>query len=545
METTPPPSAAASAPPSLDARLSTLETRLTSETKARELEMVRQEHRLVPAVGAWLQSVFARPFDAARFTASSQALVWCLVPSPATASISLISILGLLVALQANRLMTLQTDRMEEQNMLAEAQRRASLVIEATSLFEQIEKEKEIVREDAKARTEKPRACSDDNDTYCWHGQLFVPTEATMGRLAALTQALRPYRYLVVDPREAAQDCDDYQTAAWPTTLNDALFQTLLGTASQGLDADLVKATIEREIDSRTALDVPGALTRLKEWLESWLAPARMSARLSCLALSPERGQLLGSLHAARIDLSALAQRGATFELADLPDGSDLNGITLKGVNLSGARLRGAVFTHAALNHVNFEGADLSGASFQTACLAGNNFTGAQIETLGKQQISRLQLVGSVPLHFLPQHLSFDDQLDSLWVRYQRPSDGFDRFCATLNTLESRVSLQSDHPELAEQALVLAEHLRHHWLVEVTGANFIAGAALLRPDALDPGLAAVGLGKPSLLVDHKGTTVRIFALSNCPVLEPREPDAQAEALMATSLVDCRARLGLQ
>ena len=92
---------------------------------------------------------------------------------------------------------------------------------------------------------------------------------------------------------------------------------------------------------------------------------------------------------------------------------------------------------------------------------------------------------------------------------------------------------------------MLAKHLRQHWMVEVTGAHFIAGAALLRPDALDPHLAAVDPGKPSLSVDHKGTTVRIFALKNCPVEPPRQPDAQAETLMATSLADCRKRLGLQ
>ena len=136
-------------------------------------------------------------------------------PSPAAATISLVSILGLVVALQSNRLLMLQTAQMEEQNMLAEAQRRASLVIEATSVFEQIEREKEQVTK----RKASNRACTSDNVAHCWNRNLFVPTQATMGRLAALTQALRPYRYLVVEPNEAAEPCDAQNQPSAPIVI--------------------------------------------------------------------------------------------------------------------------------------------------------------------------------------------------------------------------------------------------------------------------------------------------------------------------------------
>lgn len=229
-----------------------------------------------------------------------------------------------------------------------------------------------------------------------------------------------------------------------------------------------------------------------------------------------------------------MAQRGATFKLADLPDQSNLHGIVLKGVNLRGASLRGAQCTKAVLRSVNLEGADLSGASLQTACLADNNFGGAQLEKLGKRTTGRLGLDGSVPLFFLPQHLSFGDQLDSVWVRYQSASDGFDRFCTTLNTLETRVSSDSIETLVAEQALVLSDHLRQHWVVVVTGAHWINGAALLRPDALARNLADVGLSKPSLSIARNGALVRVFAMSNCPARVERKPDAQADALWRRS-----------
>ncbi len=531
------------APPDVNvamvARLAAVEAKLAQESRARASEMAAQEHRLVPAAVGWLRVVFARPFDSERFVACSQALVWCLIPSPATVTISLVGVLGLVVALQANRFLMLQTERMEEQNMLAEAQRRSSLVIEATSLFEQIETEKAEVA----PTSEQAFACSDESTALCWNGPQFMPTEATMGRLAALTQALRPYRYLVVDAREAAQPCDAQGEGTGPATISNALFAQLLATSSLSLGRETALTVIERELENRAAVSLPGPLEATWQWLSERIAPAKTAARLSCLALSPERGQLLGSLHAARIDLSALAQRGATFELADLPDQSNLHGIVLKGVKLNGARLRGAMFTGAVLRSVDFQGADLSGASFQTACLTGNNFGGAQLEMLGKNAMPRVRLEGSVPLFFLPQHLSVDDQLDGIWVRYQNPSDGFDRFCSTLNTLETRVSAASTEPLIAEQALVLREHLRQHWVVEVTGANWISGAALLRPDALARSLADVGLGKASLSIERNGAKVRIFAMSNCPVLEARAPDARADALLAKQLDECEQRLG--
>ena len=520
------------------ARLEALETKLTQESKARAVEMATQEHRLIPALAAWLRAALTRPFDAERFSASSQALVWCLIPSPATATISLVSVLGLVVALQANRFLMLQTERMEEQNMLAEAQRRASLVIEATSVFEQIEREKEKVESKQGVAT----VCTSERAAHCWNGPLFLPTEATMGRIAALTQALRPYRYLVVDPREAAQPCDALGEATGPASISNALFAQLLATSALNLDQQTASAVIERELQNRDGDSLPGRLEGAWRWLSERIAPSRTAARLSCKALSPERGQLLSSLHAARIDLSALAQRGATFELADFPDQSNLNGIVLNAVNVSGARLRGAQFTNAVLRSVNFEGADLSGASLQTACLADNKFGGAQLETLGKQSIASLRLEGSVPLFFLPKHLSFGDQLDSVWVRYQSPSDGFDRFCEMLNNLETPVSVDSPQPIVAEQALVLSDHLRQHWVIEVTGPHWINGAALLLPDALARGLADVGLGKPSLSVERNGALVRIFAMSNCPVLIARKPDAQADALLAKELQECKQML---
>jgi len=517
-----------------------LSARVERESRARTLELAGQEHRLIPALVGWLKCfLLLRPFDRELFVACSQALVWCLVPSAATASISIVSVIGLLIALQANRVMWLQTARMEEQNMLAEAQRRASLVIEATSLFEQIEHEKELA---ASGGTPPRTLCESQSDDRCWREELFVPSAATMGRLAALTQALRPYRYLVVD-QSLREDCGADNAPPAPTLVADALFQQLLSQSKLTLDAAATRAAIESALTDLEPPPVQKSWQRAFGWVSERLVPQSQGAQLSCQAVSPERGQLLASLHAARIDLSALATRGATFQLADLPDNIDLTGIELIGVNLSGARMRGAKFHRARLAWVNFEGADLGGASFQTACLESNNFGGAELHRLGQRSIRKVQLTDAPPLFFLPTRLSFNDQFDSAWVRYtDAGGNGFGTVCSTLNTLESRVSKDSESVEVAEQALVL-ERLRQHWLIEVTGAQAGAnGAGLLRPDVVDSVLAGRQLGAPGLVVQRGAMTVRMYALQNCPVLIPQKPDPEGDRLLGQTLAECSKTL---
>ncbi|MBL8298743.1 MAG: pentapeptide repeat-containing protein [Rhodanobacteraceae bacterium] len=531
--------------PALDAaadfnqRLSQVETLVQEERRTRSLDMASQEHRLVPAAAAWLQALLHKPRDNDQFIACSKALIWCLVPSPATATISLISILGLLIAQQANRLLMLQTVRMEEQNMLAEEQRRASLMIEAGSVVEQIGREKDQVKNDEGDEAAR-RQCDEKRAELCWNQDLFVPTQATMWRLAALTQALRPYRYLVVDGSDAAVACDDTAEAPAPTTVSNGIFQALLQTSALGLDRAQLDAVSNQEL-LRLQSSAP------QRWFETgWqhistlMAPDQRSARLSCRALSPERGQLLISLHAARIDLSELAKRGATFQWADLPHNTDLSGIRLIGVDLSGANLSGAKFHKSTLRFVDFQGADLSGASFQTACLSDNNFGGALLQELGAAPRHRLQLSDAPPLFFLPTHLSFQDQMDSAWVRYRGPADAYATMCSTLATLESRVSGESTEPLVAEQALVLNQHLREHWLVEVTGTSSINGAALLRPDAIKRELAQAAPIRYRL----GDVSVSLYALSACPALPDRNRDPVADRLLDKELAQCRLRLGL-
>jgi Pentapeptide repeats (8 copies) len=84
--------------------------------------------------------------------------------------------------------------------------------------------------------------------------------------------------------------------------------------------------------------------------------------------LSPERGQLLLSLHAAGVDISELGRRGATFAYADMPN-----------VRFSKADLSSLDLSHAYLKNVDLSGADLSGANLTGTNLDGANIVGATI----------------------------------------------------------------------------------------------------------------------------------------------------------------------
>ncbi|MEM9302546.1 MAG: pentapeptide repeat-containing protein [Pseudomonadota bacterium] len=465
-----------------------MDEKLEASERKNQLNFARQEHRLLSALTGLLRAAFVtRPFDREVLFAYSQAVLWCLVPGPATVGVTAVGLLGLLIALQANRVMTLQTDRMEEQNILAEAQRRASLVFESTSLFEQIQREKDellLIPDDG-------RSCELKN-TPCWNGDRFRPSRATMGRLAALTQALRPYRYLDVEGTD--EPCDSVDRAPAPAQIINAFSAAYLRD-NLALGDVQARRLIQREIStfSRPAKSV---FTRLKDFLLSVGAPIADSARLTCRPISPERGQLLVSLFAADVDLAVLTTLGATFSLAEVPDHVDLAGIDLSDVDLGGARLRYANLYGAVMDGTNLRGADLDGAKLVNARILDSNLAGVLVQELGKRRYSRLQLVDAPPLFLMPSIFNTNN-LDGLWLRYASPSDGFGSVC---NSLELSPTLQP---------------LQDYWLVEVLGSSVAAdGAALALPEVLDlkrtePGEAA------RLSVQQGAVEVSVYALKDC------------------------------
>jgi hypothetical protein len=397
--------------------LARVETRLAQERADRELALIAQEHRLIPAISNLITVLIAERSDQRRqqLPKAASALFWCLIPSGGTAAIGLVALLSLLIAWQQVQLLAAQNQKIEVQNILAEAQRRSGLMFETSAIFQQIEAEKDAFT----GRKESISGCTFSAHHQCWrdtdHGRLFIPSNATNGRLVALTQALRPYRYLSVEDQGPYRFRDGEKSK----DICPELFDTDLLEYASNLIGRVGEAPIDGKADPdtkdiaaiRTAVDrharEPGMTSGMAGGAKRWTAAIRGKIRdlmnatlpdndaavssISCRASSPERGQLLIALHAASVDISHIAAKGADFRYADLPAGQ-LKGIQLSHVDLSYSRLPGASFEDAVLENVDFSGAHLAGAKFKKATLKRVVFSGAIVQA-GAAQATNASLL--------------------------------------------------------------------------------------------------------------------------------------------------------
>lgn len=272
----------------LNSQISDLESRINEQTTSLEKSLIQQEHRPFRVVNNLVKYWKNDKKDPKR-KASIQAFIWWLI-SPSTitvASVSIVSIVGLIIAFRANDLLSKQNDKIEkqtelikvqnerikEQTYLTESSRRATLIFELTSILDKIDEEIDKVPPDSLT----PKL-----------------SDRLEGRIIALSLSLRPYRYL--------QD--------------------------------------------------NGVLTK---------------------AMSPERGQLLISLIASKINMSNISLRG-DFTRADLKNAdlrnttldnirlgeSDLSSSELNNSSFSNADIKNAILTKAEIEEVNFSKADIS-----------------------------------------------------------------------------------------------------------------------------------------------------------------------------------------
>lgn len=373
-----------SAPSPLTAREvdALIERRVSSEGDRTEALLVAQEHRFVPALVNVAEVLFGRHRSrrAELLPKALGALFWCLVPSGGTATVGLIALLSLVLAWQQTQLLSAQNKKIEVQNMLAEAQRRAGLMFETSAIFQVLDEE----RRDA-SRNRQLLACGTPMHERCWatreDQKLFVPSRATTGRIAALTQALRPYRYLTVENQAPYRFGGELSAETCPESIKSEMLDHAKLIANNGISGDggkpavdrsnsaAVRASMHEEAKRRSTGGGTGAW---RDWARSAATSvfdlvrpddSNLGAVVSCSPSSPERGQLLLSLYAASVDISHLAEGGADFRFSDLP-GANLKGIILQKVDLSFSRLPGATFSNGILTDVKLDGAHLAGSRF-------------------------------------------------------------------------------------------------------------------------------------------------------------------------------------
>lgn len=360
---------------------------VNSEDFERKIDaaLIEQEHRL-PAVilNYWKTRGFEKTDP--RRSAAVKAILWRIF-SPGTAAaggLTLVTIFGTLIAFQANSLLLNQNQKIDQQSFLIEAQRRAGLVTEFTSIMEQIEKERE-------KQTKSKSAAFPVS---------LILAQSTVGRIVALSRSYRPYRYLEID--------GDAEGSLIPKVVNS----TSIPEKEPESILSSFKNRIMRVLGIATATETETATPSLTKE-----------------ALSPERGQLLITLVSSNVDLRRIVSSSADFSRSDLRNAViidiDLNSINLNGSNLSDSDLLGSTlkssflsgvkFTRSCLNNVDFDGAMLYMADLGNTSLNGSYIPDP--EQLSKVILTNADLTGLI--------VSGDDWLERL-QQQESPPIGFE-----------------------------------------------------------------------------------------------------------------------
>ena len=231
---------------------------------------------------------------------------------------------GDLMREQTERL-TEQTRLLQTQIQLGEAQRSTSIVPEILAIGGAI----------AEETTALPpvRGGGEGTDRL---------SPALRARIVAATLAARPYRYLAY--------------------------------GFDRLDDDaVVNAAIERRTDlPLTQAEVAAAgAARAAAWQTGDADPRQAAGELTDRIVSPERGQILGTLYNAGLrDVTRLTFEGADFSFAevrhDVLAGIDLRFANLEFADFSRVALAGAKFNAARLDHARFRVGQLGDADFSS-----------------------------------------------------------------------------------------------------------------------------------------------------------------------------------
>lgn len=263
---------------------------IAAEREALEVRLVEQEHRGTRIVLNWYEALKGERKDLKR--SAWLAMLWhFLIPRPTTIALAaggvatlLITAFGVAMAYRANILLERQNARIDVQNLLSEAQRRATQLSSELSILLPL-----IHEEISLARAGRPAGSA--NAPF----ELPSPLAA---RIAALSAALRPYRIVDILPNRRDRTSD----------------------APEG-----VAARVFGSLNSILKLDD--------------IEPSMYG--VSEEPYSPERGQLFLLMLALNVDLTKLS---VDFSHS-LIRGARLNGLKPDFVNLSNSRFQDTQIT--------------------------------------------------------------------------------------------------------------------------------------------------------------------------------------------------------
>jgi uncharacterized protein YjbI with pentapeptide repeats len=350
-----------------------------------ELEFLERDRRLpqvfISCIRNWNRGDDYR-------SASLIGLIWSLVGrASATAIVSgvgLIGALGLLLAWQANALLHSQNERLDVQTHLAEAQRRAGLIFELTSILDQVHIERDASRSNA--------------------GSMFSPSPELGARIVGLSRSLRPYYFVSYSPIQRNGTSSEVKDAASIWTLLTP-FSQLMGPNSPVLGPRPVSP-------ERAQLLLTVAASHI-----DLFAPSLRGATFAYADLS---GNLIDNVSLTAVDL-----QGASFRNSKL---KDVRFDKRQGVHLP-ARLDNADFTCASFANVFMYWAILDGAKFAHVEMRSFNLTGRK----SKGHYTRFPSIDPIALSKADlTDANFDGvelESDLLWFApgYEPAPKGFER----------------------------------------------------------------------------------------------------------------------
>lgn len=274
-----------------------------------EAKLLEQEHRLFTV---WVNFFRRKKFEKndKRRISTLKALVWSFIPkpTPTVIAISVISILTLLLAYEANLKLENQNTLLLIQNELQESQRRASLNIEISSIMQQINEERE-----------SNRLVSLKDSIHNRKGHKIAPyllSDITAARISSISRSLRPYRILKTD----RIDLDQFNSISNIFDKNLEYFQT------QSL--------------------------KISDFLEKNIR-------------SPEREQLLVALITMRISFSNIGKT-SNFDYSNI-ENFDISRSDLQTVNLNNSMLKNCAISYTIFDYANLRNTDFSYSNGTTA----------------------------------------------------------------------------------------------------------------------------------------------------------------------------------
>ncbi len=285
----------------------------------------------------------------------------------------LFAVFGLLMSLSIVFVSLLQAKRLEDQNMLFEAQnekienqlhlaeaaRRSALIIELSTVIG-------LITSQAKPA----------DGSYIAVAELGQPLIA---RIVALSRSLRPYRYIDYSSSlsQAANDAEVYE----PVRLRDRALspergQLLVALLNVEISNYLVFARSAPDFSSSDLENVefhPG-LAKLSELTLS--GSSFKNATIN--SISFEASTLIG------VDFSGASLAGSSFSIEEVENDiiAPKRRVDVTGSIFYGADLSDVMFNQAILTRSDFRHSLISGASFLNASLECSNFDGAIIDSI-------------------------------------------------------------------------------------------------------------------------------------------------------------------